>query len=106
MAQREEQADAERPLALLHQLARDIVDGGDVIGVDGVAQAEAVGRRAEQQRLVMEQQERPRPGVQVGRHEQSVDAEERGAKAGHDYYALLTRSAYAGKSAAADASCN
>jgi hypothetical protein len=83
MAQREEQADAERPLALLHQLARDIVDGGDVVGVDAVAQAEAVGeqRRAEQQRLVVEHQERPRPGGKIGRHQPSVDADERGAEA-------------------------
>ena len=63
MAEREEQADAERPLALLHQLARDIVDGGDVVGVDGMAQAEAVGeqRRAEQQRLVVEHRGTPTP---------------------------------------------
>src|SRR5262249_46469650 len=31
-------ADACRTLTLLHELAGDVVDGGDVIGIDGVAQ--------------------------------------------------------------------
>ena len=46
MAEREEEADRDRPLALLHQLARDVVDGGDVIGVDGVAQRRSCRRGA------------------------------------------------------------
>ena len=32
--------DREGPLAFLHQLAHDVVDGGDVVGVEGVPQAE------------------------------------------------------------------
>jgi len=36
MAQREEQADPDRPLTLLHELARDVVDRRDMIGVDRV----------------------------------------------------------------------
>ena len=50
MAEREEQADADRALAFLHQLARDVVDGGDMVGVDRMAQPEHVGeqRGAEQ----------------------------------------------------------
>ena len=43
VAEREEEADAERPLALLEQLPRRVVDRGDVVGVEGVAQAEGVG---------------------------------------------------------------
>jgi len=35
-------AHCNRSLALLHQFAGDIVDGCDVIGIHGVAQAEAV----------------------------------------------------------------
>ena len=42
--EREEEADAERPLALLHELARGVVDGRDVVGVEGVAHAQRVGR--------------------------------------------------------------
>ena len=41
--EREEEADAQRPLALAHQLARRVVDRGDVVGVERVAQAERVG---------------------------------------------------------------
>ena len=42
--EREEEPDPERPLAVGHQLARRVVDRADVIGVEGVAQAERVGR--------------------------------------------------------------
>src|SRR5262249_47211527 len=35
---REPETDACRTLTLLHELAGDVVDGGDVIGIDGVAQ--------------------------------------------------------------------
>ena len=53
MAQREEETDPDRPLAVLHELARDVVDRGDVIGVDRMPQAERVGqqRGAEQDRV-------------------------------------------------------
>jgi hypothetical protein len=43
VAEREEEADCDRPLALLHQLAGDVVDRGDVIRVDRVPQSEAIG---------------------------------------------------------------
>src|SRR5260221_3451018 len=43
MAEREVEAHRDRPPALLHELAGDVVDGGDVIGVDGMARAEAIG---------------------------------------------------------------
>ncbi len=58
MAEREEEADADRALAFLHQLAGDVVDGGDMVGIDGVTQAEAVGqqRGAEQHRMLAEGQ--------------------------------------------------
>ena len=42
--EREEEPDAERPLALAHELARGVVDRGDVVGVEGVAQPQRVGR--------------------------------------------------------------
>ena len=45
VAERKEEADADRTLALLHQLARDVVDRGDMVGVHRVAQAECVGQQ-------------------------------------------------------------
>jgi hypothetical protein len=45
--EREPEADAERALALRHQLACGVVDRGDVVGVEGVAEAERVGGDAE-----------------------------------------------------------
>ena len=56
VAEREEEADEDRPLPVLHELADDIVDGGDVVGVDGVAQPEDVGEegRAQQHRMTGE----------------------------------------------------
>jgi hypothetical protein len=42
--EREEEPDAQRPLAVVHELARRVVDGGDVVGVEGVAQPEGVRR--------------------------------------------------------------
>ncbi len=47
VAEREEEADAEGPLPCCDQLARRVVDRGDVIGVEGVPQAEDVRRQAE-----------------------------------------------------------
>jgi hypothetical protein len=34
MAEREEEADAKRALAVIHQLAGGVVDGGDVVGIE------------------------------------------------------------------------
>ena len=47
VAEREEEPDAERPLAVGHELARRVVDRADVVGVEGVAHAERVGGDAD-----------------------------------------------------------
>src|SRR5204863_7891983 len=47
VAEREEEADAERPLALAHQLAGGVVDRADVVGVERVTEPERVGRDAD-----------------------------------------------------------
>ena len=47
VAEREEEADAERPLAFLEELPRRVVDRGDVVGIERVAQTERVGEHAE-----------------------------------------------------------
>src|SRR5262249_54767074 len=44
MADREEEAHAERPPAVVQQLARRVVDRSDVVSVEGVTQAECVGK--------------------------------------------------------------
>ena len=78
MAEREEKADADRALAFLHQLARHIVDGGDVIRVEGVPEAEAVGEKGgpEQQREIAEGDERPHPRGDVGGDQQDINADD------------------------------
>ena len=45
MPEREHESNGYGTLAVLHQLARHVVDRGDMIGVDGVTQAEAVGQQ-------------------------------------------------------------
>ena len=75
MPEREEEADRDRPLALLHQLARHIVDRGDMVGIDRMAQPEAIGqhRGADQDRLMRERDEGPDPGGQIAGNEKGVD---------------------------------
>jgi len=47
VAEREEEAGCERALAVLQELARRVVDRRDVVGVEGVPQAERVRERRE-----------------------------------------------------------
>ena len=69
--EREEEADAERPLPLAHQLARRVVDRPDVVGVEGVAQPERVGGDADP-----EPEDPARPeAVVVGHHHGEQDEE-------------------------------
>ena len=59
----------------LHELARHIVDRGDVVGVESVPQPEAVGEggRAEQHRIVVEGDDRPEPCGGVDDEQEDVD---------------------------------
>lgn len=68
MAERKIEPDTARCTARLHQLAHDVVDGGDVVGIDGVAQAEHPGQQRSRQhrRPVSEQREGPGPCGDVG----------------------------------------
>ena len=52
MAERKEEANTNGALALLHQIAGNVVDRRNMIGVDRVAQAERIGKqgRSEQDR--------------------------------------------------------
>ena len=76
MAEREKESNRDWTSAFLHQLACDIVDSCDVIGVEGVAQPEAIGEEShtEQQRLTMELDQRPQPSADIADDEERVDA--------------------------------
>ena len=84
MAERKKEADRDRPLALLHQLARHVVNGRDMIGVHRVAESEGVGqeRRAQQNRMVMKGQQRPEPGPGVEADEQGIEEDNPASQAG------------------------
>ena len=45
MPERKEEPDRVGRLALLHQLAHDIVDGRDMVGIESVPEAEHVGEQ-------------------------------------------------------------
>ena len=77
MAEREEEAYRDRALSFLHQLAGHVVDGGDMIGVECVAQAERVGehRRAEQDRVAAKRRQRPKPSDDVRPDQQDIYAD-------------------------------
>jgi hypothetical protein len=62
-----EKAHADRPLPLLHQLARHVVNGRDVVRIHRMPQTEGVGqqRRPEQDRESVEGGQRPQPRSRV-----------------------------------------
>ena len=66
VAQREEEPDAQRPLALAHELARRVVDRRDVVGVERVAQPERVGREPDPRR-----ERATGPEAEVVRHDEA-----------------------------------
>ena len=100
--QRKHEAYRDRPLSLLHQLARHVVDGGNVIGIDRVAQAEAVGqqRRAQQQRIMAKRHDRPQPGRHVERKENPVDADDLAAQVGRSVVEKSPQNAHRPRTAA------
>ncbi|MNX92275.1 hypothetical protein D3C86_1244110 [compost metagenome] len=75
MPEREEEAHGDRIATLLHQLARDVVDGRDVVGIHGVAQPQRIGqhRRRHEDRLVAERDPGPQPCHDVGEDQERVE---------------------------------
>jgi len=63
MTCRKEEPGRDRPLSFLHQAPGYVVDRCDMIRIEAVAQAEAVGegRCAEQDRLAGKRRKRPQP---------------------------------------------
>ena len=67
MAQGKKETDADRPLAILHQFARHVIDGRDMIGIDRVPQTESIRQqcRPKQHRLVTEKGQSPDPNADI-----------------------------------------
>ena len=82
MSQREHEADRDRALSFLHQFAGHVVDGGDVVGVDGMTQAEAVGEESgsQQDRVMVKSDGGPEPCSDVESEEDRIDCGDSGAK--------------------------
>ena len=78
MPERKVKAEGEWPAAFLAQLAGCRVDGGDMVGIDSVAQAKAIGdqRRSEQQRPFAEGPQCPHPGCNVRNSQEPVQPRE------------------------------
>jgi hypothetical protein len=69
-------SDAARRLSVLHEFAHDVVDRRDMVGIEGVPQAQGVRqqRRAEQHRIAVKCQQRPAPRADVRRNEQRLNS--------------------------------
>ena len=76
--EREEQPHRNRALAVLHQLAGRVVDRGDMVGIDRMAQAEGVGQEGgrQQDRVLARHQQRQAPGAEVEHEQEGVDADD------------------------------
>src|SRR5271154_1560505 len=82
MSQREHEANRNRTLALLHKLAGYVVDGRDVIGVNGVPQAKTVGeqRCSHEERVMAERNASPQPRTQIEHQQDGVKADDSAAE--------------------------
>ena len=74
MTQREKEPGGIGRLGFPHQLADEVIDGGDMVGIDGVSQAKDVGQEggAEQGRPVGEGAPGPQPGSDIGEDQQHI----------------------------------
>ena len=77
MTEGEVEADSDGLLALLHELARDVVDRRDVIGIDRMPEAETIGEQscAQEDRRIAKGDECPRPDSEIGDSEDGIEAE-------------------------------
>src|ERR1051326_8733032 len=92
MAERKIEPDGCRALAALQQLARDIVDCRDMVGIHRMAQAEAVGeqRGSQQNGVIVEGGDRPRPARNIG-GDQSGEERNNSRRDETFYHRLLSR---------------
>jgi len=77
MTQGEEQAHRHGSFSFLHQFAGHVVDGRDMIGIEGVSKTEAVSEhgRSQKNREIMKSNECPGPCGNICGKEQSVNAD-------------------------------
>jgi hypothetical protein len=63
--------------SVLDQLASNVVDRCNVVGIDGVPKTECVSQnsRTDEYRFVMERDNRPNPGPAVHRDQKTVNAD-------------------------------
>ena len=78
VAEREHEADGDGALAFLHELAGDVVDCRDVVGVYGVAETEGVGEECGSQKdgETMKRGNGPQPCPGIDEDEQRIDADD------------------------------
>jgi hypothetical protein len=78
VAEREKQANPNRPAAFLHQFAGHVVDRRDVIGVESVPEAKTIGERsrAEEDRIIVEGGEHPQPCGGVEDEQEGIDRDD------------------------------
>src|SRR5215472_8031272 len=76
VAKRKKQSGRDRPFAFLHQLTHDVVDCGDVVGIDGMTQPEHIGkeRGAEKCRMGRKRDKGPGPDRGVERKKQEINS--------------------------------
>ena len=82
MTERKHESHSNRTLALLHQFARHVVDGGDVVGIHGMPQAKTIGKKRgpQQQRVLAKREDRPNPRGHIEDEQDAVDAGDLGAE--------------------------
>ncbi len=77
MPEREHEADGDGAFALVHQLAGDVVDCGDVVSIDCVAEAKAIGKEcgAQEQGIGMKGDDCPEPDGEIECQQDAIDAD-------------------------------
>jgi hypothetical protein len=75
VTERKPKTDTDRTPAVLDEFARDIVNGGNVIGIDCVPHAQTIGEEcgAEQRRMLATATERPRPGGEISDDQKPIE---------------------------------
>src|SRR5579871_585791 len=83
MSKREEEADAHGALALLKQLAGRVVDGRDVVGIERVAEAEAIREapEAEERGILAGDREEQPPAQRMDEQHGAIEAAQTGTLA-------------------------
>ena len=76
VSEREEKSDGDGPPPFLHELAGDVVDRRDVVGVDRMAQPERVReqRRSEENRAIGKRDEGQHPARDVEGYQDGIDS--------------------------------